>query len=244
MAVHNYGWTLGLTNFEVYLCASSIRYYKAYLSFAGDKNARRVCDVGGFWGVFPVTLKELGYDITMTETLQYYSDAFGDLFKFIADRGVNILDYDPFQPGVPIPGCFDVITVMAVVEHYPHSLKYFIQNIMAMIHPGGTLYIEVPNIAYWPKRLNLLFGRTPLVPLKDIFTSEIPFIGHHHEFTISELRDLVQLAGLSLLSEDYFNYSPNNLPSLKTILRYPTRFLAFLLLKDTQELLAVVCQKT
>ena len=120
---------------------------------------------------------------------------------------MTILDYDPFLPEASLSERFDVITVMAVLEHYPHSLKTFMTNIRSLTQPDGRLYIEVPNIAYWPKRTALLFGRTPLAQLTDIFHSEVPFIGHHHEFTIAELRDLVRLSGLSIVYEDYYNYT-------------------------------------
>jgi 2-polyprenyl-3-methyl-5-hydroxy-6-metoxy-1,4-benzoquinol methylase len=197
--------------------------------------------VGGFWGVFAITLRELGYDTTMTEALQYYSDSFSQLFNHIGDRGVTVVDYDPFNPGASRIGQFDFVTVMAVLEHYPHSLSIFIENVISIMRSTGRLYIEAPNIAHWPKRIDFLLGKTPLPPLEEIFKSKDPFIGHHHEFTISELRDLAKLSGLSVISERFYNYSPHGLPSLKRMLRNPIQFLASALLKDSRECLAILC---
>ena len=241
LAAHCHAWGPGLSDFRNYLEVSSLRFYKAYCAIATSPGEQRICDVGGFWGVFPLTLKKLGFDVSMTEALQYYRNSFSELFQCIKDQGVTIFDYDPFEPTASLPEHFDVITVMAVLEHYPHSLKTFMKNIRSLTQPDGRLYIEVPNIAYWPKRISLLFGRTPLAQLTDIFHSQVPFIGHHHEFTIAELRDLARLSALTIVYEDHYNYTIGVAPGLKTLLRSPLMFLAFTLSKETRECLAVLC---
>lgn len=243
LARHNRGWAEGLIDFRVYLEASSIRFYKAYRLIAAEGNVRTICDIGGFWGVWPLTLKTLGYDATLTESLKYYSGSFNPLFDFIAGKGIEIIDYDPFEPGSSPPRKYDFITVMAVLEHYPHSLKTFMENVTAMMAPEGRIYIEVPNIALWMKRVKFLFGRTPLVPLTDIFLSEIPFIGHHHEFTITELRDLARLSGLRVISEEFYNYSPGLMLNSRMLFFHPLMFLSFLLLRDSRECLAILCRE-
>jgi 2-polyprenyl-3-methyl-5-hydroxy-6-metoxy-1,4-benzoquinol methylase len=242
LARHCRAWGPGLYDFRNYLEVSSKRFFKAYRAIAKTAYAQRVCDVGGFWGVFPLTLKKLGFDVAMTESLQYYGDSFKGLFGCIAEHGVTIFDYDPFDPSASLPERFDVVTVMAVLEHYPHSLKPFMKNITSLVKPDGSLYLEVPNIAYWPKRIALLRGDTPQAPLEDIFHSEVPFIGHHHEFTIAELRDLTRMSGLTIIAEESYNYTLDGLSKWKTLVRYPIMNLAFLVLKDSRECLAVLCR--
>ncbi len=242
LASNNEGWNLDRFNFRTYLRASSIRFYRAYRSFPEKENKQTVCDVGGFWGVFPIILKRLGYDVTMTESMQYYGDSFRQLFRYVGDQGVAVLDYDPFQEKASTVGQFDVVTLMAFLEHYPHSLKTLMENVVSLIKLGGNLYVEVQNIAFWPKRINLLLGRTPLVPLNLIFQSQVPFIGHHHEFTISELRDLVHLGGLDVSREYFYNYSPDALPGLRMLFCNPLQFLSWLFLADSRECLAVLCR--
>ena len=242
LARYNQGWAPAFFDFGAYLRASSVRYYKAYRLLAEKGSDQTVCDVGGFWGCFPVTLKRLGYKVTITETLRYYGGSFTKLFEFITKMGVTVVDLDPFQPEVGAPGRFDVVMLMAVLEHYPHSLRSFMKNIVSLINPGGNLYIEVPNIAFWPKRIQLLLGRTPLVPASQIFQSLVPFIGHHHEFTIHELRDLVNLSGLVTIRECFYNYSPQTRPGLRMLLRDPIQFVSHLFLRDSRECLAVLCK--
>ncbi|MCA1558331.1 MAG: class I SAM-dependent methyltransferase, partial [Acidobacteria bacterium] len=233
IALHCHGWSPGLFDFKNYLEASGIRFYKAYSHIAErvDENLS-VCDVGGFWGVLPLTLRELGYRAAMTESLKYYNDSFDRLFAFIESRGVEIFDYDPFDEDASLDKQFDVVTLMAVLEHYPHSHKTLMRNVSRLMKPEGKLYIEVPNIAYWPKRVGLLMGRTPLAELRDVYLSDVPFIGHHHEFTIAELRELARLSGLRVLREDFYNYTPGSFPNARMLVRSPFQLVAFLLLKE------------
>jgi 2-polyprenyl-3-methyl-5-hydroxy-6-metoxy-1,4-benzoquinol methylase len=240
IAMHNNGWAPGAYDFRVYLEASLVRYYHAYLAMCKGGCAPKVCDIGGFWGVFPIALRSLGFDVTMTESLQYYSGSFNRLFDYVRSTGVVIEDYDPFHPDARLAAKFDFITVMAVLEHYPHSLKDFMANAKSLLSPQGKLYIEVPNIAFWPKRIGLLRGNSPLAPIGNIYRSKVPFIGHHHEFTMTELRQLVSMSGLKLLSTGAYNYSPDIRIYWKTILRYPLQTLAFLFLEDSRECLTTV----
>ncbi|MGI9301732.1 MAG: methyltransferase domain-containing protein [Gammaproteobacteria bacterium] len=244
IARHCYDWGPGRTDFTEYLESSSVRYYRAYEVISQNSYGQNVCDIGGLWGVLPLTLKMLGFEnVTMTESLKYYSQAYDSLFGYIADNGVRIHDLDPFEGDPQLPQKFDVITVMAVLEHYPHSLKTVMANLIAMLPDSGRLYIEVPNIAYWPKRTDLLLGRSPLANLASIYQSQTPFIGHHHEFTISELRELIRLSGLKVVAEHFYNYSDVRTKSWSQRLRHPVLNLIYTLLRDSREVLAVETTK-
>jgi 2-polyprenyl-3-methyl-5-hydroxy-6-metoxy-1,4-benzoquinol methylase len=243
LALHCDGWRPEAFDFTDYLRASSRRFYRAYLRCIEAGAGTTVCDVGGFWGVFPLVMKELGFKVAMTESLQYYGQSFQNLFDAIAARGVQIVDFDPFQENARLDTQFDVVTVMAVLEHYPHSLKDFMANIDRIVSPGGHLYLEVPNLAYWPHRVGLLRGRSPLVNVADIYRSRVPFIGHHHEFTSAELTELARLSGWRVIAADSYNYTPGVLPRLKYIVRSPLQFAAFALLTDSRECLTAWCER-
>lgn len=242
LARHCRPWSPDVFSFQEYLEKSAKRFYIAYQELARDSSARRVCDVGGFWGVFPMTLAALGYDVTMTEALEYYNDTFDALFHTVAQSGVSVVDCDLFQDNVRLPGEFDFVTVMAVLEHYPHSLRTFMQNCTALMEPCGRIYIEVPNIAYWHKRIRLLRGSSPLVPVGDIYESATPFIGHHHEFTMQELYDLARRSGLSVTASHCYNYSRPQ-AGFNNCLRHPVEMLAFTLAPQSRELISVLCER-
>jgi 2-polyprenyl-3-methyl-5-hydroxy-6-metoxy-1,4-benzoquinol methylase len=237
------GWAPGAYDFRSYLERSSNRFYRAYKSIVELAPGPRVCDVGGFWGVLAVTLKELGLEASMTEALRYYGDAFSPLFEAISARGVRVIDLDPFEPGAGLDERFDAVTVMAVLEHYPHSHKEFLGNASRLLAGDGLLYLEVPNIVYWPKRLAFLRGRSPLVDARMVFRSAVPFVGHHHEFTMDELKGIAELSGLEVLREEYYNYSLVSMGWKRQLLS-PLETLAFALVPSTRECLSVACRRT
>jgi SAM-dependent methyltransferase len=179
----------------------------------------------------------------MTEAKTYYSRAFDPLFSFIEQQDVEILDYEPFSPDADLSRTFDGVTAMAVLEHFPHSPRLFMDNVRSLVETGGVVYLEVPNIAFWPKRLRfLLHGSSPLTPLEEIYDSEIPFIGHHHEYTLGELRALTRLSCLEIVEEQQYNYSEDLFPFGKA-LRRPWIYLVPPLVRSTRECLAVTCRK-
>ena len=202
---HNQGWCT--LDFGGYLRQSELRYWFASSALRRAGPLRSLCDVGGFFGAFPLTMRRLGVDVAMTEALGYYSDTFSPLFAFLRKEGVEIIDHDPFEQDYDIERSFDAVTAMAVIEHYPHSHRRFLGFMRSIAAPGGHLFLEVPNIAYWPRRWALLRGRTPLSSIEDIYESAVPFIGHHHEFTMNELHRLAALADMRVVSQEQFNYS-------------------------------------
>jgi SAM-dependent methyltransferase len=240
IARHCVAWSPGRMDFLNYLRVSSIRFFKAYEALISG-GGRSVCDVGGFWGVWPVTAEKLGFEVSMTESLKYYGESFTPLFRRIEQSGVTIYDHDPFSPESDVQRKFDLVTVMAVLEHYPHSLKVLIENIKGLTADGGRIFLEAPNIAYWPKRTALLRGHSPLAELGDIYVSEEPFIGHHHEFTLAEMRELARLGGLRIISEDLYNYTLSEKSKLKLMLRHPVMSLAFQFSKASRECISVLC---
>ncbi len=240
LACHCRAWGPDVFRFDEYLKKSVTRFYLAYQNLAADERAKSVCDVGGFWGVFPLTLQRLGYDVTMTEALEYYDDVFTGLFHTIQDHGVTIADCDLFRPDSHPHSKFDFVSVMAVLEHYPHSLKPFMRNVVALLNPTGSLYLEVPNIAFLPKRLSMILGKSPLAPIRDIYESETPYIGHHHEFTMRELEDLAELSDLTVKNRHYINYThPMN--DFGSLIAHPLKSLAYTFAPATRELISILC---
>lgn len=241
IAKHCYPWRLGATDFRAYLIASETRFWIAYRSLCQAGEFKSLCDIGGFFGAFALTLARMGYTITITETLEYYSQLFVPLFQFLRDNGVRIVDYNPFESISVFKNEFDVVTVMAVLEHYPHSPQKFMENILQMVKFYGKIYIEVPNIAYWPKRKSMLFGQTPLVLIRDIYHSFVPFIGHHHEYTLDEVYDLASLSKLQVLEANLYNYSFRG-PWFKRLMSEPSLF-CMSLLPRMRETIAILAKR-
>lgn len=66
MARHNVGWVKGNFDARQYLLDSETRFLRTYRVFA-EKQCKKLLDVGGFLAAFPLTMKRLGFDVSVTE---------------------------------------------------------------------------------------------------------------------------------------------------------------------------------
>ncbi len=90
----------------------------------------------------------------------------------------------PFEDGY-----FNIILASDVLEHL-FDPYYFVRECSRMLRKQGTLMLHVPNIAYLPRRLNLLFGQFPTT------SDEVGWDGGHlHYFTRSSMRKLLEIEG-------------------------------------------------
>lgn len=231
IARHNPAWGPGRFDLAGYLGASEIRYGQALRLFnagaargAGLK-AAKVLDVGGFMAVFPLTLARCGVTVALAEKYGYYAGAFDRLADFLRAEGITIHDEDFSESEVDVGERFDLVTNMAVLEHLASSPRQMLLNMKRHLQPQGRLLLEVPNLAYWPKRVQLLRGQTIHPDIQVVYDAEVPFIGHHREYTMDDLRRLAQLAGFELDEMVSFNYTPWQDRSLKQrlFLIWPTR---------------------
>lgn len=241
LAKHNAGWGNVRFDHQSYLITSEIRYWYA-LRFLLAEYARNVLDVGGFLGPFPLALKRLGYEVAIAERYGYCGNTMDRIASHLDANGVRVIDADLTEPaGMPqdLQGRFDALTCMAVAEHLTHSPKTLMDNLRDGLRPGGLLVIEVPNVAYWPKRYAFFFrGETVHSPIAEVYHSAIPFTGHHREYTLHDARYVLPEAGFEIIEEQAFNYtvSPNR----------PLQFLKYLpafLFREWAEVIMLGCHK-
>jgi SAM-dependent methyltransferase len=210
LARHNPGWR----HFDLaaYLENSRVRYQAALDVFARHTSMSlptRFLDIGGFLGAFPLALCRLGVRVTLTERYDYYGGSLDELRDFLVAEGVEVWDNDLTEPLEPLPGeRFDLVAAMAILEHLAHSPRPLLRNAHALLSENGRLVCDVPNIGYWPVRIGLLRGRSPLAPIADIYEAQVPFTGHHHEYTTDELAAVLEWSGFAVDELLTLNYTP------------------------------------
>jgi 2-polyprenyl-3-methyl-5-hydroxy-6-metoxy-1,4-benzoquinol methylase len=214
MARHNSGLHPERLDLVSYLRLSEARYMTALQTYlavvGGDTGHIRALDAGVFLGTLPLALARLGVRVTLSEAYGYYEGAFDDLRAYLESEGITVWDLDLTESNAaPAGERFDVVFNMAMIEHLADSPRPLMENLRALLAREGRLVIDVPNIAYWPRRLQALRGQSVHPPLSDVFYSESPYIGHHREYTLAELRSLFQLSGLEVDRLVTFNYSWN-----------------------------------
>jgi 2-polyprenyl-3-methyl-5-hydroxy-6-metoxy-1,4-benzoquinol methylase len=211
---HNPGWKPERFDVSAYLETSEVRYAAALDLFRrhGGRAVReplRFLDVGGFMGALPLALARLGAQVTLAEKYDYYGGAFDDLRAHLEQEGVEVWDVDLSEPLDSAPADrFDLIAAMAVLEHLPSSPRPLLLNARALLDDSGRLVVDVPNIAYWPNRIGLLRGVSPLPSIADVYNAESPYTGHHHEYTAAELADVLTWSGLTVDEIVTLNYTP------------------------------------
>jgi len=240
-AKHNVGWRKDRFDAEGYLRMSSERYWRAHRILAAT-GARSVLDVGGFLAAFPLSLARLGFEVAIAERYAYYGTAIDRIAGHARANGVRVIDMDfatALADRAAVYERFDAVTCMAVAEHLSHSPRVLMENIRAALKAGGALAFEVPNLAFWPKRYAFLVrGESVLAPISDVYHSEVPFTGHHREYTISDARYIVGEAGLEVVREETFNYGFDT-QRIWNRLKYAPAFL----LKEWAEVILLHCRK-
>ena len=206
------------------------RYLKALDIITQDRSSGSVCDLGGFVPYLPVALSKLGFSVTIVDKYGVY----GPDFKNAIDRvtsahsirvmNLDILN-DPFGP----LGAHDVVLLLAVVEHFNGTPRHLMKKIHPLVSPGGFFLFEVPNLATFIRRIQLMMGRSPLPDYEDYFTSEYPHMGHNREMTVEEVRFMLARSGFDI---DYLDCYDFDSVSMKTMGRLAMRLVKLLPVKN------------
>lgn len=107
----------------------------------------RVLDIGSGSGAIGRALKDLG--VTQLNAVEIDPAA----REHVRDV------YQRIEPSVaPFKNeRFDLILLLDVLEHTPDPFAVFAE-VAALLAPGGSMLISVPNVAHWSVRLPLMFG--------------------------------------------------------------------------------------
>lgn len=104
----------------------------------------------------------------------------------------NLDDDFPFEKGQ-----FDSVIAMMVVEHL-YDPFHALAEIARICRPGGTVIVNLPNIASVKCRLSLLMGKMPVTSSPDWFEKRQWDGNHLHCFTVADTLRLAALNGLVL----------------------------------------------
>ena len=106
-----------------------------------------------------------------------------------------------------LPRRYRLVVLAEVIEHLHTPPAAVLGYLRDWLEAPGFVLVQTPNGAALHKRLALLRGRNPIEPPRAC--RENP--GHFHEYTLAELRDQVERAGLNvrwLRTENYFGTGP------------------------------------
>ena len=169
----------------------------------------RVLDYGSYFGNFGLACQSMGFRVDAVDSYREYGAALAPWLQL--QREAGIVTHDFLDTGYDLSslgrGTYDAIICAGVIEHIPHTPRLLLETLTLALKPGGVLVLDTPNLAYLYKRLALLEGQSIFAPISQQYFTEVPFQGHHREYTRDELEWLLSTAGHDILSIETFNYS-------------------------------------
>jgi 2-polyprenyl-3-methyl-5-hydroxy-6-metoxy-1,4-benzoquinol methylase len=168
-----------------------------------------VFEVGSLFGQFGSTLARLGYDVTVIDRYRSQNGAFDGYVRYLRDLGVNVVEAERDNEAelTAALGRYDAVISMAVLEHIPHTPREFLRTLVSHVRPGGWLALDTPNITrYWNRR-NLSSGLSIHQDLKVQFACDVPYEGHHREYTAAEVAWMLEQSGCTDIRTMLFEYN-------------------------------------
>ncbi len=110
-------------------------------------------------------------------------------------KGLNcILKVTDLDNGIPLEKeSIDVVVCEASLQYF-YDVEFILKEIHRSLKKGGIFIVQVPNLAYLPRRLSLLLGSLP----KTSSFSGFGDGGALHYFTYSELELLLNSIGFRI----------------------------------------------
>lgn len=169
----------------------------------------RVLDYGSYFGNFGLACQAMGFRVDAVDSYREYGRALAPWVELQRAAGIAVYDFSDTGHDVEAIGQrgYDAVICAGVIEHIPHSPKALLDALTAALVPGGVLLLDTPNLAYLYKRLTLVQGQSIFAPIEQQYFTELPFEGHHREYTVAEVEWMLRTAGQDVLSVETFNYS-------------------------------------
>ena len=149
-------------------------------------------DLGGGTSLYSPILRALGMDVTVVDL--FVDDAVG--LARLSEQGIATIRSDLYAADLP-EAAYDVVGMFETIEHLPHSPKPILEKVVTALKPGGRFVLSVPNMARIENRMRMLMGRNPMGKYRVFFHDGNPFLGHHREMTMDEVRFAAAAVGLA-----------------------------------------------
>jgi len=202
-ALNGYDWT-------GYLQCSVARMVRVLRAMRRRGRAGgRVLDYGSYFGNFALMCRRAGWAVDAIDSYQAYSPALDTCQRRLGETGVRVDDFSRGGCGGhdEAGGTYDVILCMGVIEHLAHTPRPVLETLHRALGPGGLLILDTPNLAYAHTRRKLARGESIFAPIQQQYYTELPFEGHHREYTMAEVEWMLDAIGQKRIEISTFNYS-------------------------------------
>lgn len=204
----------------IYLRCSLARLVRtAALLRSRHMTGGKLLDFGSYFGNFSLMFADLGFQVNALDYYMEYGPPFDGILETFSSAGVPVVDFA--RVGQDLGGLgaasYDVVLCMGVIEHIPHTPRLALQSMQRVLKPGGLLVMDTPNLAYIYKRQRLQRGLSVFPDIAIQYVTEIPFNGHHREYTAEEMKWMIEQLGHEDITIDMYNYSMYGISALRGI---------------------------
>ena len=147
----------------------------------------RALDIGCSAGDFLIPIRNASKAADGVDIADF-SGAWGVLDEFY---NIHCRQFDMDKGDLPFPdGHFSAVTMIMALEHV-FDVEHAVQEISRVLEIDGIAVVQVPNIAYIKRRLDLLLGKLPITADSSDGDFEKSWDGQHlHYFTLASLRNV------------------------------------------------------
>jgi 2-polyprenyl-3-methyl-5-hydroxy-6-metoxy-1,4-benzoquinol methylase len=199
-ALEGYAW-------DNYLRCSVVRAVRVLKAVHSLPDSVRVLDVGSYFGNFALMCQMAGCEVEAVDSYEDYGNCFDGVLDVLRRAGVVVHRQNGFDLDALPESVYDAVICAGVIEHIPHTPRLLLETLRARLRRGGLLVLDTPNVAYLYNRQRLMRGESIFYPLAAQYETQVPFEGHHREYTVAEVQWMFERLQLENISIDTFNYS-------------------------------------
>lgn len=163
------------------------RYWNTFRHYAAlpIEHPASVLEIGG--GQIALLAQEIFRDrATVGDISEAYAEA-------VTRRGVNFV-YCDLTREIPESGQYDVIVLCEVVEHLPVPLHGILEKLVALLAPGGHVFVTTPNLYRLRNLVRMALGKP--IFCHWFYPEPGHSLGHVIEFSQEHLVWQMEQAGL------------------------------------------------
>ncbi|MHB8772545.1 MAG: class I SAM-dependent methyltransferase [Syntrophales bacterium] len=184
--------------------------YEAAVKAAAQGHGKYL-EIGAGSGSVALSILDKYDELVLTDLSKRRVDQLTGLFKNTAKVRIHQNNIESEALGYP-EGYFDVIALVAVVEHLFDPIKV-LETLRSYLKPGGYIIVDTPNIAKYTRRIKLLFGSFPSTASLDEgllrydrqTATSLYDDGHLHYFTYRSLRKIcLERCGFAKVRHYYY----------------------------------------
>ena len=111
--------------------------------------------------------------------------------EFVESVDIVKADITNSQTFGKLIGTFDIVMFLETIEHLFYNDDDILNNVSSLIKNGGKMMFSVPNAVEIGKRFRTMFGKNPYWSKELIINGVYGGYGHIREYTLSEIRTLL-----------------------------------------------------